>query len=293
MLRKSTKLLLAIEVVACFAPSLLLLLVGALLVPLQIGGILEEPLIWQGPASLIGSVICGVAGLFALGFVMSKLLGSAGSIGRPALICAGVTLGILPIAPYALFGDHWAWRIVGIAPIAVSAHLLFLSRRLLFPSWREVRRSTIVASAIAITIPAALILNPFATWRSTVRDQRLRWEKAAPDRYEYTVVLSGWLGPEEFNPTRITVESGAVVSASYVWDVPGHKAGDPAPVEGLWTMERVFTEIAAAQDRGWTVSARFNERWGFVERAFTDSHESSSGWDVEVKNFREGGRADP
>ena len=51
MLRNSTKILLSIEVVVCFAPVVLLLLLGALLVPFQFVVVNHEPLMWRGPAS--------------------------------------------------------------------------------------------------------------------------------------------------------------------------------------------------------------------------------------------------
>jgi hypothetical protein len=287
MLGTSTKLLLTIEVVVAFAPSLVLLLFGILLLPVQIYALFTEPLIWQGPVYVMGSVAFGIVGLFTLALVLIKLFRGADSIHRPTLVCAGMTLGIMPIVPYAVFGDSWGWNVVGILPLAVSAHVLFLSRRLIFPSWKETRRSIIVVLILAFAIPLVLILNPFATSRNTVRDQSVYWQRVAPNRYEYTVQLSGWVEPEALNPKRITVENGAIVSASYLWDGFGHAAGSPAPIEGLWTMDRAFAELAAAQDRGGRVSARFDEQWGFVEKAFVDPPESSSGWELEVRDFRE------
>jgi hypothetical protein len=70
---RSTKLLLTIEVVVSFTPILVPLLLGALLVPMQIYAISDEVLIWQGPATLVGSVVCGAIGLFTLVFVVAKL----------------------------------------------------------------------------------------------------------------------------------------------------------------------------------------------------------------------------
>jgi hypothetical protein len=288
MLSKSAKRLLTIEVIVGFAPIVGLLLLGVLFVPTEIYAVFDEPLDWQGPAFLIGSVAFGVVGLFCLVFVLHSLFRGGALISRPVLVCAGVTLGLLPIVPYALFADTWVWKAVaGIAPIVVSAHVLFLSRRLLFTSWRDALRSIIVASMLALAIPTALIINPFAPWQSTIRDQRARWERGAPTRYEYTVQLSGWLEPEVLLPKRITVENGEVVSARYVGSSSRHAAGDPAPTEGLWTMDRVFAEVAAAQDKGWRVSARFNERWGFIEKAFADTFEAEAGWRLEVRDFHE------
>ena len=57
-MRWSTKTLLCLEVVVCFAPVVLLLLPGVLLVPTQFVAISHEPLTWRGSASLMASPWC-------------------------------------------------------------------------------------------------------------------------------------------------------------------------------------------------------------------------------------------
>jgi hypothetical protein len=252
---------------------------------MQIYAISDETLIWQGPATLVGSVVCGAIGLFTLVFVVAKLFLGHNSIARPALICTGVALGTLPIAPIALYGDSLAWKLVGALPLAVSAHILFLSRKMLFLSWRDGLRSTAVAAAVALTPLFVLALDPLATADRTLKEQSILWREAAPQRYEFTVQVNGWQEPEALSPKRITVESGNVISAVYAWNSPRHNAGDPAPVEDLWTIDRAFSELVAAKERGWDVSARFNERWHFVERAFVEPDEPASGWDLEIREF--------
>ena len=286
MLRRSTKLLLTIEVVVCFAPLLILLWLAAVLMPIQISAIDEEPLLWQGPAVVIGSVACGAIGLFTLIFVMGKLFVAHSSISKPALVWSGVALGALPVIPIAVSGDSLG-KLVGILPLAVSAHILWLGRCMLFPSWREGLRSIGIAAVIPLILLSIFMIDPFRTPRGTLEEQRAFWEEAAPERYEFTVQLSGWIEPEAMSPKRITVENGEVIAAVYIWNSSRHKPGDPAPVDNLWTMERAFTELLAASERGWSVSARFDERWGFVERAFVDTNESRSGWDLEVRDFRQ------
>jgi hypothetical protein len=281
-----SRVLLTIEVIVCFAPLLLMLVVGALLIPMQVLGISDEPLIWQGPATLIGSVVCGVIGLFTLIFVLANLFLGRSSIDKPALICTGVALGALPIVPIAVFGDSLPWRLFGVLPLAATAHILFLGRRMIFPSWRDGLRSVAIATTVAPLSLLPLVFNPFGTTRDTLRDRKALWEEAAPSRYEFTVQLSGWLEPEALHPKRVVVENGDVVSASYEWNFSDHSAGDPAPVENLWTMDRAFAELLAAKERGWSVSTRFDERWGFAERAFVDTDEPTSGWDLEIRDFR-------
>jgi hypothetical protein len=285
VLRLTTKVLLSIEVVVCFAPVLLLLLLGVLLVPFQLFAVNHEPLIWRGPATVIASVACGGIGLLTLLFVLGKLFFGRKPVESPTLVCTGVALGALPIIPMAMFGDPWGWKLVGALPLAASAHILFLARGMLFSSWRHASRSVAVATVVVLLLRAMSTLDPFHASDSAIREQRARWEEAAPGRYEFTVQLSGWLAPEDLNPKRITVENGEVISASYAWEAPGHKAGDPAPMENLWTIERAFAQLLAAEEQGASVSARFDLRWGFVERAFVEAEEARSGWELEITDF--------
>ena len=284
MLRPTTKVLLCIEVVVCFAPVVLLLLMGVLLIPIQFVALNHEPMLWQGPAALVGSVASGAIGLTTLLFVLGKLLFGGGPIGSRWVVCTGVALGALPIVPMAIFGDG-RWWILGALPLAASAHILFLAREMLFPSWRDALRSVAAATTVLLLLLAISTLNPFGASDGTIREQRARWEASAPERYEFTVRMSGWLPPEDLIPKRISVENGEVLSASYAWNGVGHKAGDPAPLENLWTIERAFTQLLAAEAEGADVSARFDLRWGFVERAFVETEGARSGWDLEILDF--------
>ena len=290
MIRPTTKVLLCIEVVVCFAPVVLLLLMGLLLIPIQFLALNDEPLLWRGPAALLGSVVCGGVGLTTLLFVLGKLLLGSAQIRSPWVICTGVALGALPIVPMVASGYGW-WWIVGVLPLAASAHILFLARRMLFPSWRDALRTLTVATTVLLLLLAVSTLDPFRASDGAIRDQSARWDRSAPERYEFTVQLSGWLRPEDLIPKRISVENGEVISASYAWDAVGHKAGDPAPLENLWTIERAFTELTAAEEQGATVSARFDLRWGFAERAFVETDEAGSAWDLEITDFKVSSRA--
>lgn len=287
MSRYALKLLLILEVAICFVPMIVLLLFGLLLIPLQFVALANEPLLWQGPTYLIGSVIFGFVGLVTMAYVLWNLLRGVNAIMAPELVFLGAVIGAIPILPMALFGDPWGWKVTAMLPLVVSAHVLFLARRFVFPSRRVVYRSVAVGLIAAVVVPLLLLLNPLSTSRATIIDQQNIWESTAPDRYEYTVQLSGWRKPDELLPKRIEVESGEVVLATYLWDRSGHSAGDPAVRESLWTIERAFDELLGAKDDGWSVSVRFDERHGYVKRAYVEkSFGSSSGWDFEVREFR-------
>jgi hypothetical protein len=171
---------------------------------------------------------------------------------------------------------------------------LFLARRMLFSSWRDATKKAVLAIAVVLPLATIPMLDPARTSVSTLRQQRELWKRAAPERYAYTVQLSGyptgWRKPAKvLTPMRMTVEHGQVTSAIYLWDGGSHhKAGDTAPKDSLWTIERAFGELLAAGDEGWIVHTRFNETWGFVENAYVKprDEEPLSGWGLEVRDFQ-------
>jgi hypothetical protein len=134
--RVSYKVLLVLEVLVCFTPMTLLWLTGAVLSPFLLLPYLAEsrvePFFWQGPAMFLGFVGCGLFGLITLFYVLAKLFGKHRPVARPALVLAGAALGVLPILPFALLPDGWE-KIWVLMPIASTAHILYLSRRMLFP----------------------------------------------------------------------------------------------------------------------------------------------------------------
>jgi hypothetical protein len=81
-----------------------------------------------------GSVAGGACGLVALSQLLVRLLGQRRPVRRPAWVLAGLALGALPILPFALtssLSDGGAF--LTIAPLAATAHLVYLSRGMLFP----------------------------------------------------------------------------------------------------------------------------------------------------------------
>jgi hypothetical protein len=127
--RPATKALLIVEMIVCFGLPAPLLLVGAVMIPLQVRALLDEPLLWEGPAELIGQVVCGICGLLALRFVLSRLLAGAKSpIKYPGVLWVGVLLGLLPILGIAIRGSA-GWKIFAAAPLLATLHLIVLSRR--------------------------------------------------------------------------------------------------------------------------------------------------------------------
>jgi hypothetical protein len=141
-MRAIAKTLLILEVVVCFGPAAILLLLGALMVPMQIYALVYEPLLWDGPLHLIGFVVCGICGLAVLVFVLYQLFRTDGNIRRPWLVLACIAFGTLPILDIAASAAA-GWRVLAAMPLVCTAHIVFLSRRILFPGraqsrWRAI-----------------------------------------------------------------------------------------------------------------------------------------------------------
>jgi hypothetical protein len=130
-MRTSLKALLALEIVVCFGPMGLMLMMGALLIPIQIIALIDEPLLWEGPVEIISMVLSGAVGLGTVLFLLEKLFDEA-AIKRPWLVFAGAIVGVMSLIE-PLTSPMLAWRILGAMPVAAGLHVLFLSRRLLFP----------------------------------------------------------------------------------------------------------------------------------------------------------------
>jgi hypothetical protein len=133
-MRASLKALLVLEVVVCFGPMTLMLMIGTLLVPIQIAALFYEPLLWEGPVQVIGMVLSGAVGLTTLLYLLDKLFDASEDeiIDRPLLVLAGAIVGALPLLD-AITSPHLGWRILGAMPIVAGIHLILLSRKLLFP----------------------------------------------------------------------------------------------------------------------------------------------------------------
>ena len=133
-MRAFLKTLLVLEVAVCFGPAILMLMIGALLIPIQVMVLFVEPVHWKGPVLLFGSVLCGAVGLGTLFLLLDRLccaLGTA-TIEKPWFVFAGAVVGVIPLIDMVTSSSP-VGRIVGAMPIVSGLHLLFLSRRILFP----------------------------------------------------------------------------------------------------------------------------------------------------------------
>jgi hypothetical protein len=130
-MRSVLRTLLLVEVVVCFGPMTVMLMMGALLVPIQVVALFIEPLLWEGPAEVIGMVVCGSIGLITMLFLLDTVFEETATVKRPWLVFAGASMGVISLVE-PLTSPTVAWRVLGAMPIIAGMHVLFLSRRLLF-----------------------------------------------------------------------------------------------------------------------------------------------------------------
>jgi hypothetical protein len=125
------KTLVILEVLVCFGPATLLLLLGILILPRQVSFLFTLPAEAAGGALLaIGLVATGIVGLLALAYTLVRLF-TGTSIKRPRLLIAIVVAALLPVSLYVFFGGSIAYRLAGALPCAAAAHILYLSRNLM------------------------------------------------------------------------------------------------------------------------------------------------------------------
>ena len=290
----STKKLLAIEIFVGFTPLVLLLLLGLAVAPVQVFVAVADTLHWQSAIELVGIVACGLIGMATLAYVLAKLFSGKGSISRPTLVCTGTAVGALPLGMF-VFSSAPGWPLVGLVPLAVSAHILFLARHMLFSSLRDGIMKAAVAMTVALSLFLLSTFDPSEASGSVLRERIAHWEERAPEHYVFTIQLSGYpdgvlKSRDVLMPKRIVIQGGKAVSASYVWDDGQHKAGDPARMDNLWTIDSAFRELLAAEERGWSVKLKSNERWGFIEQAHAIPNDDRplAGWSLEVRDFSAG-----
>jgi predicted membrane channel-forming protein YqfA (hemolysin III family) len=125
----TAKGLLLLEVAICFLPMTLLLLLGVLMVPSQLGFVIAGE--WSG-MFLIAIVLMGISGLVALFIVLRWLLIRPSHPLNARFVLLLMCLGILPLLPYAFAGDTVTWRVVGALPLICTAHVAYLAREYLF-----------------------------------------------------------------------------------------------------------------------------------------------------------------
>lgn len=128
---KPFKVLLLVEAMICFGPAAIFLPIGIVMVPMQIAELFRRPEYWRDRLWFIGIVICGVAGLCALFFVLAKLWDDK-RIERPFPVLVATAMGVAGlVSSTGGIPDSVGWTVVLTLPLLATAHILFLARNLL------------------------------------------------------------------------------------------------------------------------------------------------------------------
>ena len=130
------KTLLVIEVAVCFAPALLILALGLMMVPVQVWFLFtragEDGT--SGALAVIAMVMGGIAGVIAVANLLLRILIPQSNLLGRGWTFVGALAGAAALTPYTLGPvDSGWWRLVGWMPLLCALHLIYLCRRFLFP----------------------------------------------------------------------------------------------------------------------------------------------------------------
>lgn len=122
------KILLVIEVVACFGPITFFAGLGLLV-------LLDSTSFARDRTLLAVMVAAAIVGIVTLIYVMNALLRNRDALAHRGLALLGIVIGVAPLLYMTTqFGDSADWAVYALilAPLACSAHIVFVARRLLF-----------------------------------------------------------------------------------------------------------------------------------------------------------------
>jgi hypothetical protein len=141
-MRSAAKALLLMEIVVCFAPALVLLALGLIVLPVQVWFLLDRAGEdgTGGALTVLALVIGGMAGVIALANLIFWITASRSSFLSRGWTLAGAVAGSAALWPY-VFGpvDSTWWRLVGLMPLLCAVHLLYLGRNFLFPELTQLK----------------------------------------------------------------------------------------------------------------------------------------------------------
>ena len=292
--------LLVLELLICFLPCTLMLLVGAVMLPMQVAFLFQDSLHWEGGVLILLAVPSGIIGLCALFFVVSSLFAGRERFENPVPVLGGVLIGAAPLLlqlVLALFqaGDvEWGlWFALVLAPLVATVHVLTLTRHMFIAGFRSGKRPLIgpgtwTAVTFLACLAVFLLVLRQGTSHSELADRRAYWMQHRPAAYSYDISGGGWLKPmDRLSPRRIRVVGSELVGASYTFSRgPGDTTEYPPPSESAWTIDDIFDALLDEKKQGSRVTARFDESTGAVLTARIESDDPDGSWSVEVRSLQ-------
>ena len=293
-MRGLARQLLAFEILICFLPISLMLLVGAVTLPMQLVFLSQNSLYWEGGVLTIVAVACGITGLCSLISVVSALFAGRDRIEKPVPVLAGVVLGAAPLLlqfVLALF-EGMAWNgflfVMVVMPLLCAAHILSLSREMFVEGFRSGKRPLIGpgsrAAAVVILCVAVFVLAlRQGSSHAELAERRAYWMQHRPLAYSYDWSMAGWLKPDRSMSRRVHVVGSELAGASYIGKRgPGDTRQYPPPIETAWTIDDIFQALIDEKKRGSRISAHYDEATGAVLRARVESDEPDADWSLEI-----------
>lgn len=291
--------LLILEILICFLPATLMLLLGLTMLPMQVAFLAQDSLYWEGSVLVLVAVACGLVGLASLFSVVSALFAGRERIERPVPVLGGVVIGAAPLVPQFVLGlvggeTLWGWWFaLVVMPLIATAHILTLSRDLFIEGFKSGKRplagprSWGAVALIAGLAVFAVVIRQGSSY-AELEDRRAYWMQHRPPAYSYDWSASGWLKPMNRSlPRRVRVVGSELTGASYTFSrAPGEIHQYPAPSEGAWTIDDIFDALLDAKKRGSRINARFDDSTGAVLRARIESEASDADWGIEIQRFQ-------
>jgi hypothetical protein len=183
------KYLLIAEVILCFAPVVLLWLLGVFALLWQITRMTEVIDVWEQIGFALALIVAGLIGLVAVTYVVAKLLSAASIVERPASALAGLAIGAGALMPPATSNDS-LFIVIAALPLLCSVHLVYLARRLLVPTWRRTYTAVAHGASLLLTIGIAAAVHRLNEAAANNADQIAKYsppravELSAADRQQ-------------------------------------------------------------------------------------------------------------
>jgi hypothetical protein len=136
-MKANLKVLLVLELFVCFAPAVVMLLLGLIFLPVSFAMAprLEN---LDGLAMVVGGVF-GIIGIFV---VVAALMSDKKPQLSTRVILILVAMGFASLLPLVIGSvDSFRWRLIGLLPIVAGVHVIYLARPLLFTAPPPTQRS--------------------------------------------------------------------------------------------------------------------------------------------------------
>ncbi len=127
-------------------------------------------------------------------------------------------------------------------------------------------------------------LHAQSSQASALAAARARWQAAGLSSYEYGYRKFCECHPDTPPETVVTVRNGAVTNVrhrpvGYPEEVPG----DPTRFKYYWTVEGLFDLVQAAESRGATVRASYDDELGYPTQIYIDYDANFIGDELDVR----------